>query len=483
MVTRQQRDRQSRMDEVTLALCFCGLVGLVVLLSLIHLSIVGRFLYLIAALVFGWVSLRRSPWLFLSASLWFWLFTAFVRRMLEWRTGFNPADFVLVAPDLMLLLLLPQVINSPGLFQRRGIGYVLLLLGCVSFGLFVSFFRGDILAGLLASTDWIAPLLYLFLFLCNADRIDEAEAHFGAFLTFSSSLLIPYSVWQYLKMPDWDIVWMLGANMGDLSPQTTKVFGTLNNPGALAIWAGTLVVWLAYFRGKVLLLLSPFIVFVVGISLVRGIYGSMLGAIILGALLGRGHFKQLLVLLAACIFLGGTVAGAVYPEAVEKIVKRAMTVQDLQADDSAQVRAMIWSAAPGLIADNPFGTGIGSQGRGGAASGPGPNGAAPVTVNIDFGPLSVYMGLGWVAGTIYIIGLGLITLHAISVGRRRNSALAATMGAAAICPLGIFPLVNIISFPGVVMWICVGYALALDMGAAPERSVGIRPAVAARLAR
>jgi hypothetical protein len=479
-------DPMAMHDEVMLALAMAALLSVVIGLSIVGAGAIARPLFMVSALVFSVQGKRRSPWLYLSASLWIWLSTAFVRRMIEWHSGFNPTDIVLVTPNLTALLIVPDILRSKGLLTRRGAGYPLLLTGCVLYGLCVSFVRGDVLGGAIAAADWLIPLLYLFLFICNAERIDEAEAHVSAFLTLSVIFVVPYSLYQYFLMPAWDAAWMINADMGSAGkplPMGSRVFGPLNNPGVLAIWAATCIVWLSHFRNRLLTIATPLLFLVVALSFVRSVYGSLTLAIVIGTLLGRGGFGRLLVLVSFSGLIGYGVLAAANPIVADQIVTRLQTVQDLSSDPSAQDRQEVYTETPKLIDQNPFGAGIGSQGRGNAAHG-GRHEAS--LVNIDSGPLSVYLALGWIAGTLYIVGMFVLQGRALLSARRSNSPVASAMAAAAICSLAIFPFINVVQFSGVILWICLGFVLAVEIRAstpaqAPARQILRAPAELARL--
>ena len=463
------RARQTALqEELLLGLAMAGLLVVVSALSAVGGGSLGRAIFMASALAIASLAKRRSPWLFLSASLWIWLTTAFIRRMIEWHSGFNPTDIVLVTPSLTALLIVPDILRSRGLLNRPGVGYALLLTACVTYGLFVSFVRGSLLGAAMAGADWLVPLLYLYLFICHAERIDEAEGHFAPFLSLSLLFVVPYTLYQYFRMPDWDATWMIGAEMGSLGsplPMGSRVFGPLNNPGFLAIWAGTCVVLLSHFRSWLLLALAPFLFLVVAITQVRCVYASMLLAIGVGALIGRGGFGRMISIIVVAMLSGYVGLAVLDPQVTDQLTTRFATFGNLSSDTSAEIRAELYAETPALIDKNPFGTGIGAQGRGAA-------GQQGSTIAIDSGPLSVLLGLGWIAGPLYMLGMGLLQLRVLPVGRRRNSPVASAMAAAAICPLATFPFLNVIQFEGVILWVCLGYALAVEIKAtmaAPAR--------------
>jgi hypothetical protein len=452
-------------DEILLALAMAVLLAVVVALSVAGQARVARPLFMLAGLTLAMLARRRSPWLYLSASLWLWLTTAFVRRMLEWRGGFDATDIVLVTPNLAALPIVADILGCRGLLTRRGAGYALLPVACLSYGLLASLVRGDLLAGAIAAADWLVPLLYLFLFVCHARRIDEAAPHIEIFLAASLLFVVPYSLAQYFLMPDWDAKWMVASGMASIGvpePMGARVFGPLNQPGHLAVWVGTCLVLLSTFRNRLLLALAPLLILVLALTMVRSVYGSVVLALAVGALAGRGTggFARLtgVALLAGGVCLGMAV---LEPQVLGRIGTRLQTLQNLSDDDSAKGRALLYAQTPGLIDDNPFGTGIGAQGRGNAV-----HRTAVGTVNIDSGPLSVFLALGWGAGALYIFALLLLQCHVLPVGRRRDAPLATAMAAAALCPLGTFPFINVLGFSAVVMWTCLGYALAVEIRAA-----------------
>jgi hypothetical protein len=458
-------DPRAVREQTMLALAMAGLLAVVAALSTVGAGTVARALFMLAALVFAVLTRRRSPWLYLTATLWFWLTTSFVRRIGEWHGGFNATDIVLATPSLMAMPILSDMLRTPGLLKRPGIGYAMLPFACVAYGMFVSFVGGDLLAGCFAAIDWLVPLLYLFLFICHAERIDEAQAHLSTFLGLGMIFLVPYSLYQYFLMPDWDAQWMIQSGMGSVGhplPMDSHVFGPLNNPGYLAVWLGTCLVLASHFRSRLLVLATPFLFLLLAITMVRSVWGSVLLAMLAGALAGRGGFGRLLliVLLAGASLYGGL--AVLSPRVTDQIALRFASMQNLDSDDSAGVRAQIYAETPKLIDDNPFGVGIGAQGRGKAADA---GRGAVNTINIDSGPLSVFLALGWVAGPLYILGMGLLQYRALGIGRARNSPVAAAMAGAAIVPLAMFPFINILGFSAMVLWMCLGYALAVDIRA------------------
>jgi hypothetical protein len=453
--------------QLALAFWYVAVLGGVVALS--HAAAIAKPFYLAAALATGVVTWRLSPWLHFTAMLWFWLGTSLARRLMEWHAGFNTANIVLVAPLLMALPIIWDVLTTRGVLKRRFMATPLVLLACVIYALFVSFCQGEILAGLLAATDWLFPLLFLFLFLVHADRVGEVEAHLSAFLPIAVLPVAAYGIYQWAHMPDWDGQWFVESGLGTVAYPLTpgnRAFGTLNNAGFLAAWCGVGIILLSYFRSALGMVASACALLALALAQVRSLYFSTLIGVIASGFLGRGG----LVRLALLAMLGGAVlyagAEAADPVATDQIVSRFTTVKNLGSDESAQARIEILESIPGMIAQNPLGMGIGAEGRGRAAT------AGPVdTANIDNGFLAILLAMGWLVGPIYIFAIFWMALKTLMAAKASGSALAGTVAAASLVPLGMLPFIYFNGLAGVLLWSCFGYALALEQRGARVKTV------------
>jgi hypothetical protein len=443
--------------QILLALVYAMLLGCVA--ALVNAPAIAKVFYLAAAVFTAGITRRVSPWLYLTAMLWFWLGTSFARRLMEWHAGFNTASIVLVAPMLMALPIFWDILAARGLLSRRGIAAPLVLLGCVFYAMFVSFCQGEILAGLLASTDWLFPMLFMFHFIVHADRIGEAEAHLAAFVPVAVLPVAAYGIFQWADMPDWDGQWFVASGLGTVAYPLTpgnRAFSTLNNAGFLAAWCGFGIILLGYFRSALGVLAAGCALVALALAQVRSLYASTLIGILASGFLGRGGISRLAVLgvaAAAALYAG---AEAADPVATAQIVSRFTSIEELGTDESARARLEILESVPGEIAKNPFGTGIGAEGRGRAAA------YGPVsTANIDNGFLAILLAMGWLVGPIYIVSILWLALKTLVSAKASHSPLAGTLAAASLVPLGMLPFIYFNGLAGVILWCCFGYVLAL----------------------
>src|SRR6185312_16939805 len=104
--------------------------------------------------------LERSPVTYSSFSLWLWFVTPFVRRVFDFRHGWNPTNPVLLAPPLVAALSFLTLWRHARELRGRYFVPFLLILGALAYGYSV----GAIVAGFIPATyallTWIAPIMF-----------------------------------------------------------------------------------------------------------------------------------------------------------------------------------------------------------------------------------------------------------------------------------------------------------------------------------
>ena len=400
---------------------------------------------------------RRSPWLFLTATFWFWTLTPFIRRVIDYRLGFDPLALILATPHLMALLMLPDLLRSRTLWRRPQTRVVLLMLLPVTYGLGVGLVQGDLFPVAAGAADWFVPLVYFLYILENIPRIGQAEPHLRGFIALNSLVIVAYGLDQFFSPPPWDVSWALASGMlrgSAVQAQTIHVFGTLNSLGDQALWLGALILLSLHFRTRLTPLVLPLLCVLLSLTYVRSSTVGVLAAFGMVMVLGPRQMTARLAGMAMAVIVVAVILVSFNPVISDLVIDRLGSLSDLQNDNSAQVRSVIWASMPALVDAHPFGLGIGALGRGAAASG------NADLVSIDSGPLSIYLALGWVGGTVYFLGMLAALAQAFIVALRVRSSLVLSCLAAAICCAAEFLLVNVIGFGGAVLWSCVGLIVA-----------------------
>ena len=415
---------------------------------------------------------RRSPWLYLTATLWFWTLTPFIRRVIDYRTGFSAMDIVLVTPDIMALVMLPELLRSRTLWRRPQTLAVLLMLMPAAYGLGVSLVQGQVVPGAVASADWFTPLIYFLFVLENIPRIDQAEPHLRGFVALNSLVLAAYSLSQFFNPPVWDVAWALSSGMlhgSETEAQTIHVFGTLNSNGEQAQWLAALILLSLHFRTRLMPFVLPLLCALLTLTYVRSITVGALVAFMIATFLNPRQMTAGLAGMALAVTLISVCLVTFNPKVSDLVINRLSSLSNLKDDDSAIRRSQIWASMPAYVDEHPLGMGIGAIGRGAAVTGD------PFFVNVDAGPLAVYLSLGWVGGTIYLLGMLTALAQAFTVAVRVRSSVVLSCMAAMICSAAEFLMANIYGFGGVILWCSVGLIFAY--GTTPLRPGMILPRV------
>ncbi len=432
-----------------------------------------------AATLTGALLIGRKPGFYLGFMWWVWFLTPEVRRIVDFRIGYNEQSLVMLAPFLVSGIALLAVFSrltklapsfrAPFAFTSLGLLYAF-CVGFLNNGLFAAAF--DLL-------NWSAPIILGVYLLTHIDHIAVFERVTRQ--TFMWGLLVMgvYGVVQYFYLPPWDAYWMTQANMASIGypvAQQVRAFSTLNSPGPYAnvVMAGLL---LAFSGGGPLQSISFATGFMgFALSAVRSAWGGwFVGMLIILTQLPLRQRARLLgtlsVLVLICIplFSLGPV-GALFSE-------RLATVTDLENDMSYNDRLELYASLSSFTANNPLGQGLGSSG---VASNIGnPSDSMP---NLDSGIIAVLYTFG-ILGTLYFVG-GALTLffRALMTGRRAhtvNAAIYAGITVGAMAQLFFGNAWNGVS--GMVLWFFPCLLLASQQALAYEQRQAARPLTPERL--
>ena len=430
------------------------------LLSQFGLGAFSRVFFIAAGLAAAWVYISRSPWQFVTLTFWFWTLTPLARRLIDYGAGFDPVNYVLGTPNLLALFMLKSILTSVDLRRCRETVAGLFVLMPILYGLLVNFVQGEVVAGIAGAADWIAPLLYYFYFLANWRTIGDAEREFRAFLTLNGLIMVGYGIYQYFAPTAWDVYWVLQSGLTSIGrpvPYELRVFGTLNLSGTLAIWVGALLLLWIEFRTKVTIFLVPAAILLLLMTLVRSVLGTVVFGLLLASVMGRAGIMRVLSIGLLAIVLVGAAVSVGNPEMTDRLMARLDTLNNLNADDSAIQRQILYRAAPALIDNNPLGIGIGGIGRGAAAS------QNDEMVSIDSGPIAIYLTLGWIGGSVYLAGIVLVLAQASIAARSTRSPAAFALAIAATASAANLLFANMTGLYAATVWTCAAYAASLGI--------------------
>ena len=432
-------------------------------MAAVHLAAAARPLFVVVAFLMAVRAIRKSPWDYLTLSLWFWSISPFVRRVVDYYGGFQGQSIILITPNVLAMLMIPSLLTSTELLKRRETIPGALLLGPVLCGLAVSFFKGDIFPGIIACIDWVIPLLYYFYLVNLIPRIHEGEAHFKAFVPLNLGIVGIYGIYQCFNVPAWDMEWVLNVKMFTMAGTSDvfkiKPFSMLNSPGTCAAWVSTLILLSLHFRNRLSVVVLPAALFFLALTQVRANLGAVAFGLAIALVSGQKQIvKSLLVFIAVVAMVVGIIS-ALDPRIAESLAGRFSTVGNLAEDQSAQAREELYRSMPDLMEKYPLGLGIGGIGHGAVA---GNNGNTDADfVSVDGGPIAIYLALGWAAGTVYFVGIFVMVGAALLAARRSRSPPALALAITALGELATLPFTNLVGLQGLIIWLPAAYAIAI----------------------
>ncbi len=409
----------------------------------------------------------RYPILYLGFTWWLWFLTPWLRRMIDYRSGWADPSLVLLSPYLVTLVTLATFLRYvPKVYRQDGLPFILSSIG-VFYGLLIGLVNskfGDnsrIVYSIIRATDFtytptavvvgalefLCPILFSFHLFINWRHYPEYRQNIQRTFLWAVLVMGAYGVVQYLVAPEWDRFWLTqviktgNTSFGIPEPLGIRVFSTMNSPGPFAevMVAGLLL--LLSSRGTLPLLATVAGYFTFLLTLVRSAWGGwFVGLLLFGTSLKSSLQMRLIItvlIVGMCVFPLTTV------EPFSEIISaRVQSLSNVQEDNSYKDRAETYDRALGVALFEPLGNGLGLPG-------------------VDSGIIDTFIQLGWFGSIPYLGGLILLLFKLTQCVERRfdtfmSSAFAISLAMLAQIGLGD-PLTGVV---GMVFWGFTGVALA-----------------------
>lgn len=376
----------------------------------------------------------RSPGAYLGIFWACWFLTPLVRRLVDWRLGFDPANLIILTPFLVGLVSLVDLFRK----GRRPIPLPFLLLAvAVAYGLLIGVMRNGLVATLFDTVQWaVPPVVGLYVWNRRREHYESMWRWTAVVFFIGLSVSGIYGVIQFIRITPWDAAWMNAVPMGSIGwpePYRVRVFSTLNSPGPFARMMVVGLILMIVVRGRYLGRLR-WIAGVSGafgllLSLVRAAWGGLGVGVFVLILLGARKDRPKLLFVTAVLTVG-CVAGLMFiadEQMQDRIVTRTATLSDLGADGSLNARMGTYSEVGGLLLVNAVGRGFGASGTATLAQ----DASSSTFSVLDSGFLTAGITFGIAGGTLYLAGLVLLARMALKEKRLTNDPRAAAVLAAA----------------------------------------------------
>jgi hypothetical protein len=415
------------------------------------------------AVVVGLALYFRRPIGYLHFTLWTWFLIPFVRRLVDWRFGFQDHNLILLAPFLVSAIAGLTLLREREHADPVRLTSFFLCLAGVFYGLAVGLIRwrlhdadasspGEIVFGFF---DWVAPIL-LGLHICiRWSMYEEHKKAIEQSFLWVTLLLGAYGVYQFIAAPPWDCAWLDGlplgfenSSFGHPAPFEIRVWSTLNSPGSFAIvmLAALILLFGTKTRYKAIFAAAGYISLL--LSMVRTAWLAWLLAVVLllsnyrGATLRRFLFG--LILLPLCLL-----PIVLSPEIAQSVQDRVATMQSVQQDGSFRDRRAMYEDVTAALIRNPVGTGLRN------------NNFSVDGFVLDSGFLQAIAMLGFTGTILYAAGIlfgirSMIATKSTALLRSLGQQEGAFRVVALVCIAELIAGNLFINVGGVILWIFLG---------------------------
>ena len=409
---------------------------------------------------------RARPWMPIAIVLVLWAIMPGIRRLIDWRIGFNYIAVASIVPLLALLPFAAVVLYRDHAKYRRSIALCAWLwAGGFGYSLVVGLAAGNGLAAIYSALNFILPMFF-GLWVARLDIAPEAlSERVASIALWIATGLAMYAVFQYVALPEWDAAWMRNTNIisvGYPAPFQFRPFSTLNAPGPFADFlVAVLLLNLPRLKRPSWLQLVQ-IMLVAGVlvlTMVRTAWIAALVGVLAYLLMSPNRAKNLaifslvgvacaLLVFNASVLLGNDQAGS-------DLSRRFETLGNLQSDSSYNVRQSYFGDKLQIALSQPTGGGLGLLGTAAKL------GSSQQVVDFDNGYVARLTEMGYFGMACYlatlIAGLALAWRY-WDDARRRGSQHEAAFGAAVFALQLTLAFTDISSdhhnqFSGVFFWL------------------------------
>ena len=413
--------------------------------------------YTAMAVFAGGFLYANSPGGYVSFTLWLWFITPFVRRVLDMHHGWSPTSPVLIAPLAVAALSGLGVLRRIG--ELRGSLYAPFLLVFLALG--YGYSVGGIKTGMLPATyalaTWVAPALFGLHIALSWRRYPELSDAVRKTFKWAIPLLAAYGVYQFVRMPRWDAMWMINADMrsiGAPQPFLSRVFGTLNAPGPFGAFMCTGALILLPTKGR----LKFISIGIAMIALLLARTRAAWVAFIIGLVVQQiGQPLKKLPRYAITLIAVTIVALPIVnmPQFSALIMPRLLSLTKLSEDNSFIKRYNFTKQAASSIVETAEGNGLGTTGGASKLRGAG------AATSFDNGVLEIFFIFGWPGGGLFYLGLAGMMVQAVRFRETRADPFANAVRASSVALISMIPIGDVFTgATGTMLWMSFGFGIA-----------------------
>ncbi|MBW4664109.1 MAG: hypothetical protein KME01_07915 [Chroococcus sp. CMT-3BRIN-NPC107] len=417
-----------------------------------------RLLFPLGSLLVGLLLYGKYPTLYLGFTWWLWFVTPWLRRVIDYRSGWDGSGIILTAPFLVTLITIITFVRYLPRSYRLGALPLAIAVAGVIYGFLIGIVKNPLVVSLRSLLDWLTPIVFAFHLFVSWRNYPKYRQTLQS--TFVWGLLITgtYGIVQYLIAPEWDRFWIVQTKLltnGIPEPLGIRVFSTMNSPNPFAnvLLAGLLILLTSDSFLNIPASAVAYLSFL--LSLVRSVWlGWFIGLLsLLSSLKPRLQMQLFITILimALCVVPLTTIE----PFA-EIINSRLESFTNLKRDTSFNERSQLYQENINLALSSGLGNGIGSKyfvNEKGLLQ----------EVTLDSGILDVFFTLGWFGAIPYLgsVIMAMFNLLTNTEGRADGFSRAARAISVGVIVQMLFGNV-VLALPGMVFWSFLGIGMAAN---------------------
>jgi len=352
-------------------------------------------------------------WWYALGTIGWWLVNPEIRRLVDWKIGFNSVSVISGIPLALLLPFWYDVLVR-GAWRRLPLPMLVAAwcwIGAFAYGFAISLVAGRLLPGAYTFADFMLPL-GLGLWIATRDEISAAAAleRISRLVFVGATVLGMYGIIQYILVPPWDAYWMVNAGIGSIGkplPFQVRVFSMLNSAGPFGNFmfvALALVTPRLSFKNPRLLAQAGIWIAAFALSSDRSAWLAYAVFLLCYFVLSPRRFSAMRAAgLAAALAVGMTLSLSALTgstAATQNVIDRFATLGNAGSDESALDRQNQYAAAFADFVQAPIGQGLGLLNTANKLTNAGQGGNG-----LDSGIFARLLEMGVIGGGLFFFGL------------------------------------------------------------------------------
>jgi hypothetical protein len=394
---------------------------------------------------------------YVAFTLYIWLFSPLVRRLVDWKTSYHTVSPVMLAPLAVTGIAFAIIMMRPRiLLKRRLLPFTLIILMTI-IAFAVGVFTNGPFAAAFDWANWLEPIFFgIFLIVDEQGAEENKEALLKVF-TYGLIIIGAYGIYQFFSPPAWDSEWLTNSNLHSAGAAVSgqlRIWSTLNSPGTYGVFLMGSLAFIIVARGPAKVVAAGVGFPAFALCEVRTAWGAWAIAVlfIFFRLKGKSRVRLAMFALATAIVVVPILTVGPIANVVSN---RFNSLGALQNDRSANAREGLYSTIIPALATNPLGSGFG-------ATGPASKLSAGTGGGIDSGLLLIPLTFGWAGSLVFFWALYAIAMDVLAAYFRiREPTMAASCGTFfGILGAMIFgPVFN--GAQGMIGWVAIGLSLSI----------------------